>query len=207
MINDNNNNPVIFADKSIGDCTLNSDIFGPLPLRITEIDSSKEYKHIVKNIERLVRASYEYKIWRKYVLDTLGHNYCAFTGEVSEEVTIELHHHPITLYNLVAICIENRMSKNSSFCTLDIATEVLELHYNNLVGYVPLCKTIHEKYHNGYLKIAIEKCYGNWQELFKIYEIPQEILNSISSLMMIHESSEIKNWPQASVDHSEQLNG
>jgi len=159
----------------------------PLPLRIKEVADSKELTRIIKNIETQVRRSYEYRLWRNYILETVGHKYCALTGEVNDEVTIELHHHPLTLYDIVDILINDHIVKEVPFCTFDISTKVIELHYSNKVGYIPLCKTLHEKYHNGYLNINIDLVYGNWKTLLSEYEetVPEYTNDKIARLSNI----------------------
>jgi len=173
--------------------TLESEGFYPLPLRINQIDSNKEYNKIVKNIEITLRRSYEYKIWRGYVVDTCGHNICAISGEVSDEVTIEIHHHPFRLFDLVRIVVDEYIINGKGFCTFDIATEVIELHYNNDIGYIPLCTTLHEKHHNGYLDIDINLVSGNYKNIFKLYShIDGSIIEKVTNLMNIKQTSQIE---------------
>jgi len=176
--------------EAVGNCTLSSPEFYPLPLRVSEIDDSKLYNKIIKNIELLVRRSYEYRLWREYILGAYGNNRCAISGEVSDEVTIELHHHPFRLYDIVRLVLDSFLINGKPFCTFDIATIVIEHHFNNEVGYVPLCKTLHEKHHNGYLDIAIELVSGNYKALIQKYTIPNDMMDKVSERMAIHETSE-----------------
>jgi hypothetical protein len=57
-----------------------------LPLRRAGFDEDKEYQKFIKNIERMVRSSAEYREWSTFVKDTLGYSTCAITEEKSAEV-------------------------------------------------------------------------------------------------------------------------
>jgi len=173
--------------------TIQSDILPPLSLRISHFPDEKEYTRFIKNVVSLVRHSYEYKLWTKYVKDDLGHNICALSGEVSDEVTIEIHHHPLCLFEIVEVVVNSHIIQSLEFCTADIMKEVLELHFENKVGYIPLCSTLHEKYHNGYLQIPIDKVQGNWQEFLKTYPIPDHIMLKVNMLANIKTTNH-KGW-------------
>ncbi len=161
--------------------------FGYIEMETLDFDSSKEYKRFIKGVELLVRKSPEYKLWISFIKDTKGINYCYFTNEVNDEVTIEIHHHPFTLYDLVSIAINNKMRNNEKFTSYQIAKEIMTLHYQNKVGYIPLVKTLHEKFHNGFLQIPIELVEGDWKKIFDTYEeIPMDIQEKINIYASIH---------------------
>jgi len=152
------------------------DIFN-LPLQKDGFYDTKELISYIKNIESTIRRSIEYREWRKYIIEVLGNNYCLFTNECTTEVSIEIHHHPLTLFNIVDIIINTNIYKNKKFTTLDISKQVLTLHYQNKIGYVPMIKTLHEKYHNGYLVIPSQFILGNWKYLLddSLFEVSDEI--------------------------------
>ena len=135
-----------------------------LTLRIDNIDDEKELKKFIKNTELLIRRSPEYKLWSSYVRDVHGCSKCNVTDEVCGEVTIEIHHHPIPLFYLVKSEIVKNIANNNEFCSFDVATKIIENHYQNKVGYVPLVKTLHEKFHNGYFELPMEIVKGNYND-------------------------------------------
>lgn len=122
---------------------------------INEFLDSKEEKTYIRNVERLVRTSPEYKTWLKYIRMELGCYFLSFkTGFMDGECQIHVHHHPLTLYDLVRVAI----LESEYFNTFSLSYKVMEYHFKNLVGYVPLDSTAHDQYHN------------------KVYEIPKEII-------------------------------
>lgn len=154
---------------TIDDSTDYSD-FERLNLYTDVFNSNKERKRFIKSVESIVRKSPEYKIWRKFILEVLGDNYCLFTHEVADQVTIELHHHPFTLYDIISLVVDKYLAEERLFNSLIIATDVLQLHYENKIGYVPMVKTLHEKYHNGFLDIPIDYIRGNYMKFYNEYQ-------------------------------------
>lgn len=172
--------------NDINKCVLSHPAFGEESLTICRDDfmEDKKFKNYVRNIERLVRTSPEYKSWLQFVYGVLGTNLCCYqTGELPISCTIHMHHHPITLYDWVVICIEN----TTRFDTFSIAEEVMALHYNNSIGFIPLCATSHEKYHNDMLVIPIELVEGNWREFIQVHGtgIPEYILNNVTTFSSV----------------------
>jgi hypothetical protein len=156
-----------------------------IPLEISSFESDKQYNAFINATKRIIRNSVEYKEWVKYIKYTIGYDYCDMTKESSEEVTVDLHHHPISLENIVKIVIENKLKDFKPFSSFDIAKEVMQLHYDNHVGYILLVKTLHEKFHNGYLKLPIDLVHGNYKYILENYYIPEDIMKTINSYMSI----------------------
>jgi hypothetical protein len=123
----------------------------------------KEFTAFVKKVEMCIRRSPEYSDWRDFIKDDLGNDACVFTSEIAGVVTIELHHHPLSLYDICTIVILDYFERNKQFTSLVIANEILKLHYKNAVGYVPIVTTLHEKYHSGALEIPIEYVEGKYK--------------------------------------------
>jgi len=160
-----------------------------LSLRIKTFENESEYKRFIKNVETSVRKSIEYKLWRNYVIDVLQVNECMITHESINEVTIDIHHHIPSLYVLVSALVNEKLEKEEEFCTFDIATKAIELHYQNRLGYITLLKSMHEKFHNGFLKIPINLVRGNYQYFLDHYSkyLDEADLDIISERLSINE--------------------
>jgi hypothetical protein len=134
-----------------------------LSLRISNFENETEYKKFIRNCESLIRKSVEYKLWRNYIIDVLQIDECMITHEKNSEVSIDVHHHIPSLYTLVASLVNRNIENGEDFCTFDLCKEVIELHYQNKVGYVTLLKSMHEKFHNGRLDIPISLVKGDYR--------------------------------------------
>ena len=141
-----------------------------LPMRMTEFEDEKVYFKFIKNCEKIIRTSSEYRDWRKYLKDVLQNNYCSVTLEVDDQVTVEIHHHIPSLFIVVKTVVNKFVEQNKEFCSFDICLEVMELHFSNKIGYIPLIKSMHEKLHSGFLKIPINLIKGNYQAFLKEYK-------------------------------------
>lgn len=158
-----------------------------LPLRISTFENETDYTKFVKNCEKLVRGSLEYKHWRQYITDVLGINTCALTGEQMVETTIEIHHQIPSLFILIKALLNKKLEATEIFSTFDIALEAIELHFMNKIGYIPLVSSLHEKFHNGFIKIPFEHIKGDYNYFIKEYSkyLDDDDLDSINERMAI----------------------
>lgn len=140
-----------------------------LALRVTSFENESEYMKFVKNCEKLIRNSLEYRDWRNYIVEVLKVNTCALTEENIDECSIHIHHHIFSLHQIVKAVINKKLQNEEPFCSFDICTEVIELHYKNYVGFIPLVETLHEKLHNGHLEIPMKLVYGDYKSLMEEY--------------------------------------
>ncbi len=177
--------------KSPYDIVIESDIYGEEFFTTEEFLTDKDETRFIKHVERLIRTSPEYKRWIHFVHGALGTNYiCYLTGVSSNECNIELHHHPISLYQYVQIILNNA----ESFTSYSIAEKVMSLHFENKVGFIPLSKTSHELYHNNYLKIPIELVEGNWERILVEYTVPDEIKSKIEACKTVSLDNVPEEW-------------
>lgn len=162
-----------------------------LALRVKNFENESSYKKFLKNCELLVRRCNEYRLWKYYIIDVLQINSCMITNESIDQVTIEVHHHIPTLYILISSLVNKRIEKEETFCSFDIAQEVIELHFKNKIGYVTLLKSMHEKFHNGYLTIPISLIKGDYQYYLENYSryIDELDLDKLQSRLAINESN------------------
>lgn len=140
-----------------------------LSLRIKTFESESEFNKFIKNVETMVRRCIEYKQWKNYIIEVLGIKTCMITNERIDECSIEVHHHVPNLYTLVKALINKKMESNEEFSTFDIALEAIKLHFLNKIGYVTLVKTMHEKFHNGFLQIPREYIKGDYMTFVNEY--------------------------------------
>ncbi len=154
-----------------------------LSLKINNFETEADYKKFIRNCEMLIRRCQEYKMWKGYIIDVLGVNECMITHELITEVSIEVHHHVPSLYTLVSGLVNKKIENNDEFCTFDIATEAIHMHFMNRIGYVTLIKSMHEKFHNGYLQIPINLVRGDYQYFVQNYSkyLDEEDLDRIQT--------------------------
>lgn len=165
-----------------------------LPLRISSFASEKEVIEFVKCVERLVRHSNEYRLWVNYITETLGQSKCALTEENISECPLQVHHHPINLYTIIKTVINDCLKKKLLFSTFDIACKVMELHYQNKVGYVVILSDLHCKFHNGFLNLPIELVQGDYKHILTHYSIEENEYDKICSYCNIHISDMKQSW-------------
>lgn len=155
-------------------------IHAPEPMEyIVNIETSKDRNKFIKRVEKIIRSSQEYKDYIQFLKEHLDLNKCIFFQNVTSEkgngkrgrVSIELHHEPFTLYDYVAVVLSRFEEDGLPINDLLIADEVLELHYSNQVGLVPLSKTMHQVIHNSEkLLVPLNMVYGNYSEFLDKYE-------------------------------------
>ncbi len=152
-----------------------------LNIETSDFVSDKDYNRFISICKRMIRQSYEYQNWTKYIKFTQGYDYCQFTRENAFELTIDLHHHPLSMENIVKTIIDFQLKNNGFVTSYSITKEVLENHYDDNIGYVMMISSLHEKYHNGFLKIPIEFAHGNWQNFINKYPIDPDIIKIVEN--------------------------
>lgn len=150
---------------------------------VDEFESNKERKKHIMKIEQTIRTSDEYKRWVAFIHGVLGVGFvCYNKGYPPTTCKLEIHHYPWTLYELVE-CI---MNTRDEYTTFEIANDVMSLHYKNMVGFVPLNKTDHDRYHSGEMLIPIEVVEGDYQRMVSVYpsqELKHTLLGASSTTM------------------------
>ena len=142
------------------------------------INKSKDRDKFVKRIERIVRGSMEYKDYIKFLKEHIGLDSCIFFQKVTngnknkqKRISIEIHYERFTLYDIVNVVEQKYIDEGLPLNDLLIADEVMELHYANKVGLVPLSKTAHQVVHNSVkLIVPLNMCYGTYSEFLEEYE-------------------------------------
>jgi len=136
-------------------------------------DDEKLYIRLIKKIEKMVRHSYEYKNFIAYLKEEIDMNNCSFFNKLTrEDISIEIHHAPLTLFEIVSIVFSKNVDEYGAdnINVFDIAEEVIKLHYENYVGLIPLSLTVHELVHTGEVFIPIQSVYGKIKSFYNKYE-------------------------------------
>ena len=146
----------------------------------------------IKRVERLVRKSYEYRSYIKYLKNELSMTQFTFFSNVDvgdiKGLTLEMHHYPFTLYDIVSAVINQKVYENETEMTdFSIADEVMQLHYKNQVGLVPMSKTNHKLAHNGELFINLNSVFGDVKTFLNKYNmgIGSELNERLEKLISI----------------------
>lgn len=147
----------------------------------------KEKKNFIKYVEKLVRNSFEYRSYIKYLKKELNITKCTFLSGVNirenTRVRLEFHHYPFTLFDIVNIILQKHLANNEvRFNPFSLAEEVAKLHYENLIGLVPVSKTEHELIHSGKKFVNIKYILGAYKKFMKKFNIPQELLDNYMKL-------------------------
>lgn len=146
------------------------------------LEDDKDYEKYIKDIEKEVRKSFEYRAFIKYLRENMDMNKCSFLKGVSNEETfdikIEIHHYPFTLRDISEIVYRKKCHYNESLELQMVAKEVMELHYKLIIGLIPLSETVHQLAHSGRIFIPIDKVLGRYNifiQYYKPYCDPQQI--------------------------------
>jgi len=136
------------------------------------LTDEKRFNKFIKSIESIVRKSLECKEFIKYLKEELKMDHCYFLKNIqlSKVVSLELHHTPFTLFDIVKIVASKMITENvKPFSTFLVAKKVVELHYKGMIGLVPVSKTIHELIHAGKVIVPPHIIFGNVQKFIEDY--------------------------------------
>jgi len=113
----------------------------------------------------LARRSIELKYFIRYLKEEVNLNSCYFFENISltENVEIEMHHYPFSLFDITEIIVRDLLinKPKESFSSFLVASTVVKLHYEKLIGLIPLSKTVHQLAHAGKLSIPFNSIFGN----------------------------------------------
>jgi hypothetical protein len=111
------------------------------------VADEKQFKMVVKAIQKVCRGSLEYDQWQTRT--KAGSKTCPICDEFYTYMKSETHHYPKTMYSVCEEVIEKHIYEN----TLDeqsgfgICQEIMNKHILGNVEYIVLCKSCHEKFH------------------------------------------------------------
>ena len=138
------------------------------------LNTEKDKEKFIKRIENVVRSSMEYRDYVAYLKEYVNMNHCTFFNNVENgqgsRVRIEIHHEPLTLFDIVKTVVNKHLDEAIPLNDLYIADEVMELHYMNKVGLIPLSKSLHQIIHNSNeIIIPLTLVYGDYKAFIEEY--------------------------------------
>ena len=153
------------------------------------LDNDKERFKFISNIEKLCRQSLEYKTLIDYLKLNKGMDFCSFFHKISKKnfgktrISVEIHHEPFTLYDIVAIVIAKRQAEDLSLDMHEIADEVMRLHYSGRVGLIPLSTTVHQLVHSGKFFIPLQYLDDGYNKFYQEYYKYIKQMDGINEMM------------------------
>lgn len=166
-----------------------------------DLNDEKSFKKYLQTIEKVVRSSHEYRALVQFLREYMDMNQCAFYQNVSNsdsaKVRIEIHHEPLSLYDICLIVYNKRVAFNEPLDEEFVAKEVMYLHYNLMVGLIPLAETVHQLVHAQYLFVPTTAVLGKYREFvdrYKAYMIPEQLeaLEHIEEATKVYDSDDAK---------------
>ena len=180
---------VVTADKNTNTQILISPDIPMYSVNDYDLYDEKDRKKYIEDVKRDVRSSYEYHAMVAFLKENMDMRRCSFLENVENygngcKVRIELHHHPFTIDDIIHIVLEKRIQMHEAIDVELTSKEVMYLHYNLMVGLIPLSQTAHEAVHNNYIFIPNEKVYGNYKKFVNLYYnfIDPELLDKFDRL-------------------------
>ena len=158
-----------------------------------KIFDAQDFKKFVKKVESIIRYSTPYKQYIAILKDEYKLTECAVMGGIDDDMaSIEFHHYPFSLYDIVSIVLKKKLNNGEKVSTLTVAQEVVELHFQNKVGVVSLSITAHELAHDGNLFINMSQVFGKVDSFMKSYlkEISLEQIKNYNKLIELSKSND-----------------
>lgn len=147
----------------------------PFHYSFNDFEDAKKLDKYIKRVERMVRGSIEYRNYISYLKNEIELTSCKFFSKIDiremNRVGIEFHHYPFNLYQIVeAVLLKKSENFEKVVNIFEVADEVMELHYKNQVGLIPLSKTVHQLAHSGNVFIPLDRVFGNVNQFILKYQ-------------------------------------
>ena len=166
------------------------------------LNTDKDREKFIKRIEQIIRSSLEYRDYIAYLKENVNMTKCAFFQNVENaqgsRVRIEIHHEPLTLFDIVSVVLNKFIEEGIPLDDLYIADEVMDLHYKNMVGLIPLSKSLHQIVHNSNdIIIPLSLVFGDYKDFIHEYEdyLDENIIEKIERKI-----NDTKSFNQSMVD-------
>lgn len=140
---------------------------------MVNVFTDKDKLKLIKELERMVRNSLEYKEYIEFLKNNMDMTQCSFFNNISNKnrkFSVHIHHEPFTLFDIVKIVVEKAIKNNVDINYFDLSEEVMLIHYRNMVGLLPLSLTVHEAVHDGQIFIPLQAVFGNFMKFYEEYQ-------------------------------------
>ena len=127
----------------------------------------------ISTVENYIRASFEYREFIQHLKNKVDMKRCALckiSTDNGKRYSIEMHHDPFKLYDMVDIEIIRREIEGEPLDILSISEAVVEMHYEGIVGLIPLSKTQHQLVHSGKVFIPLNYIYHDYSAYYNRFE-------------------------------------
>ena len=133
----------------------------------------KERVKFIKMVESVCRKSMEYKEYIRFLKRNTDFRRCTILKGLNtnngKRYSIELHHEPFTLFDIVETVLNKREMLCEKIEPLSIADEVMALHYDGKVGLIHLSTTMHQLVHDDKIFIPLQYIYQSYNEFYSEY--------------------------------------
>ena len=134
----------------------------------------KERVKFIKMVESVCRKSMEYKEYIRFLKRNTDFRRCTILKGLNtnngKRYSIELHHEPFTLFDIVETVLNKREMLGEKIEPLSIADEVMALHYDGKVGLIHLSTTMHQLIHDDKIFIPLQYIYQSYNEFYSEYK-------------------------------------
>ena len=184
------------------------------PNNVPKLKNKSKIKYIttkaIKEIEGIIRKSPEYKNLINFIKLTLDVSTCSYYEGYSMKngFTVELHHSPLTLFDIVETIVNKCMEEDSYYIYNMVAKEATMMHYSFMVGLVPLNVTAHQLTHSGKLPIHPDIVLGNWKAFHTKYKehMVDEIIKKLEKAISIQKSDQYQEFPEILLRKEQMIN-
>ena len=132
--------------------------------------SSDNYTRFVKACEQNVRRHEDYTVFKNWVTNVVGIDFCQITPNVKlGDATIEMHHAFFNLYDTCSIVLNKRIECGEKVTTFAVADEVLDEHFACHIPVVMLATTNHEAVTNRDIWLNVKSGFGYISQFIEKY--------------------------------------
>lgn len=126
----------------------------------------------IKSTEAIIRQSREYNDYLSLLKTNYNIlNFDNLQSHISDgDASIEIHHYPFTLYDIVDTVMTYHIIQKDKFTSFSLAKEIMDLHFQHKIGFVPLTITNHQLAHDEAIFISLKQVFGDWKAFYKQYE-------------------------------------
>jgi hypothetical protein len=139
---------------------------------LTDVYDETSLLYHIEYIERIVRSSDYYKIWREYIKKTENATEDAIEKIDTKDykkISLNIHHYPYSLYDIVLNIGISLIEEKGTTDVFEISKVVLQEHLLGNIAYVPLLVSDHQKYHSNLLCIEEEMVKGDYKTFEQKY--------------------------------------